>query len=300
MGAGVVTVAGILLIVLLISIVGAIFVYTDVKKRQMNRKVWTAVAFVGPFLVGVLIYILNRTPISKISCSKCGASINVNDEECPSCKSKLITQCSNCHCPVEKGWTTCQICGTKLPEHFVQPVRVYEKEKGKGVVLGVVIVLIVAIFVSGIILFNASGNNSNENTVSGLEGMYNIDEKELSNNDTLSKWIESCKKGDEKIYVIVSKASRTCIIYVKDNGKLMTSNMDYHYDETDEWSAAKIQIMSSEYNDVFGYDFFLYKFDVYGETEIEVELDGVITDADVTYTDADISVNTWGGATVND
>lgn len=285
----------ILLIILSISVVGMLFVHFDAKKRRMNTAVWTAIAFFGPFFIGVLIYLINRVPVSELQCSNCGAAVSADDTECTSCGSRLITQCSNCHCPVEKGWTECHICGTKLPENFGQPVRIYKQERGRGVLIGIVVVLIVAIFAGGIMLFNKSeSDNAGENVVVNLQGMYNIEAAELKNNNTLKRWIEDCDSVDERVCAIVSKSSRTCIVYVKNSTMLMNSNMDYYYDEVNDWCRVNIQINETEYYDTFGYRFFMYKFDVYDDTQIEVELFGNIVDVNVTFTDMDISYNSWG------
>ena len=58
---------------------------------------------------------------------------------------------------------------------------------------------------------------------------------------------------------------------------------------------ALILIDETAYEDMYGYDFFLFEFDMYEDTEISINFNGEKADAKVTVTDADISINTWGG-----
>ena len=241
---------------------------------------------------------IKRKHVSEFQCSNCGASVSPESTECTSCGSRLITQCSNCHCMVEMGWTECHICGKKLPENFGQLVRVDKPKKSKGALIGIVAVLIVAIFAGGVILFCAD-NDYSEEVVTDIQGMYNICVKDFRANDTIKKWVQNCDKTDGKVFALVSENMRVCILYIKDATKIMNSNMDYYYSESEDWCKAKIQINEEEYNDVYGYKFFMYMFDVYDDFEMEVEFAGAMTDVDITYTDADIRYETWGGVTLD-
>lgn len=283
-----------LLVILIISVVAAIFVYGDAKKRDMNATVWAIVAFFGPFLLGVIVYLVSRNPLVELQCSKCGAVLPPSVKECPQCKTALLTQCPNCEFPVQKDWKACPKCGSELPQAYEQPVQAYGKEKGYGAVVAIIVLLAFMIFAG---VFSVWSVNSEDNELydsngySGFEGMYNIGKEDLMQNEAITSWISSCDTGNKEVYVLLSKSSRTCLVYLKDSEKLMTSSidLDYHMGKC----SACIFIEESQYDDNFGYDFFLYEFEIYEDTNFTAYVNGNVKDVGVSFTEFDISQDTW-------
>lgn len=279
-----------------LAVVSAIYVYTDAKKRGMNAVMWALIALFVPFLLGLIIYLIFRKPLMEFQCPKCGNGLETHAKICPQCGHSLVTQCPECNFPVQRGWKSCPQCGNELPTNFEQPVRTYQKDSSGFIVIGVIVGIIVLTIVVILITYGAnsiSGNYHSESYV-GLEGMYNITKDDLSGNSTIQTWIEESDASEETVHVLLSKSSNTCLIYVKHSEGLLSSNMELEY-INDEKCSAIIFIDETEYEDLYGYDFFLYEFEVWDETEVDICLNVDDTEERITFTDADISIGTWGG-----
>ena len=132
----------------------------------------------------------------------------------------------------------------------------------------------------------------------GFEGMYNITAEDMAENEAITEWIEKCNSSSGKAYVLVSNSSNTILIYAPNTKYLLNSDASLDC-VTEGEEEGKISlwfyINSAEYEDHYGYDFFLYEYE--GElTKNSIEdvyLDGKDCSADVSFTDADISWETW-------
>lgn len=289
--ARVVNVSMVLIIMLIIMVAAAIFVYRDAKKRGMNAVVWALVAFFGPFLVGVIIYIICRTPLTDLRCSKCGAGLTESANECPECKSPVLTECPQCQFPVQKGWKSCPKCGGELLDDYTQPIRTYKKESGMGPIIALVVVLVIVLLLGVAAITGVRVFYSSSVSYGGSEGLYNISEEDMKENEAITKWISKSNDSKKNIHVLLSKKSDTCLIYVKNNDNLMTIDSEItFYDEDTE---AVFYIEESEYEDKYGYHFFMYEFEVYDDMKITTFYGNDEVDVEVTYTDSDISMDTW-------
>lgn len=286
----------ILVISILITIFVVIFVYKDATKRNMNALVWALVAALAPLFLGLILYLVCRNPLMDLQCPKCGAGIAQYEKKCPQCGSEFLTQCPQCDFPVQKGWTTCPSCGTSLPEDYGQPVRTYKKDNS---IVPLIIVVVLVLFTLIFAVFTVNrvyvGKGDYEGGVgyAGFEGMYNITAEDMAGNSEIVDWLAGCKEEPDKVQVLLSTKSDTCLVYVKDSKKHMRSDVtvDYHGGKCN----AYIYIEEYDYEDNYGYDFLLYEMEIKEDTDVEVYINGHLVDCRVVTTEANISMSTWGG-----
>lgn len=287
------SISGILLIYVVIMIIATVFVYRDAMKRNMNGGLWAVVAFFGPFLLGVIIYLVCRNPITDLKCSRCGASVDKNLNTCPQCGTSLLIKCPECEFPVQKGWQSCPKCGSRFPENFSQPVKTYKKESGVGIIILIVGLAVICIgFVSCSIL----GVSKYAYVGYGYEGtnigIYNITAEELSKNQAIKKWIDKSDESKKDFHILMSKDSDTCIVYVKDSDYLLQSQY-FEMNESEEGNQACIYVDESSYEDLYGYDFFVLEFDINENTEVVFNYNGKVKKAEITFINEDISTASW-------
>ena len=98
-----------------------------------------------------------------------------------------------------------------------------------------------------------------------MEGLYNITEDDFAENETITEWLEDCKKSNKSVYVLLSKESETCLVYVKDNEHLISSTIDLTYYDDQECDVT-IFIDETQYENSYGYHFFLYEFEQFEDT----------------------------------
>jgi RNA polymerase subunit RPABC4/transcription elongation factor Spt4 len=103
------------MLALIFPFVGLIgYVYGDAKRRGMRYVLWTLLAFFVPYLIGVILYFILRTPLPK-PCPACGRLVKTGFVFCPYCGTALEPTCPNCGRGVEAGWANCPHCGQPLP-----------------------------------------------------------------------------------------------------------------------------------------------------------------------------------------
>ncbi len=100
-----------LLIVLLLM---ARYVYHDAKSRGMSPVLWTLVAVFVPYLLGLIVYLIARTPLLR-RCSSCGALSPNESAFCPKCGKPLRSRCPKCQFPLEEDHRFCPACGSTVP-----------------------------------------------------------------------------------------------------------------------------------------------------------------------------------------
>lgn len=97
----------------------------DAKRRGMNSTLWTLIAILVPYLIGIIIYFLVREPLP-YNCPGCGVVVNARFNFCPSCKYNLRPSCPQCKHEVHLEDHYCPYCSTELKG---QVLAVHE---GKG------------------------------------------------------------------------------------------------------------------------------------------------------------------------
>ncbi|MBQ3546004.1 MAG: zinc ribbon domain-containing protein [Lachnospiraceae bacterium] len=292
----------ILLIYIIIMSVATVFVYRDAKKRDVNEKIWALITLVAPFLLGLIIYLVSRPPLVELKCPKCGSVLQREDKVCPECNVDLLTKCPNCEFPIQKGWKSCPKCGNGIENDYEQPISIYQKDKGLGIVGIIVIILVVCIFISFTSVSKYNTSTAYSSSYGGLRGMYNITKEDLSNNSSIESWINECDSLDKDYYVLLSKKSNTCFIYVKNNKGLMNIDSEIQYINGNKCEAT-FYITETEYEDKYGYHFFMYEMDVTKDFEVKIFeadiqedyeiLKGKKCDVKVSVINEDISYETW-------
>jgi RNA polymerase subunit RPABC4/transcription elongation factor Spt4 len=89
------------------------YVNRDAKRRGMNATLWTLLAIVVPYLIGVIIYFLLREPLP-YNCPQCGATVSARFNFCPNCKTNLRPACPQCKREIRIGNKFCPYCGGEL------------------------------------------------------------------------------------------------------------------------------------------------------------------------------------------
>jgi hypothetical protein len=85
----------------------------DAKRRQMRYVLWTLLATLVPYAIGMILYFILRDPLPK-PCPGCGHVEKAKFR--PHCGTLLQPTCPKCDKPVEPTWANCAYCGQQLPE----------------------------------------------------------------------------------------------------------------------------------------------------------------------------------------
>ena len=149
------------LILILMPVLIGIGVYRDAKARGMEPWLWTAVAVLVPYCIGLIIYLVLRTKHKGLKCGSCGTGVEPDYAVCPHCGAKLKYTCESCGKPVAADWQACAHCGAALPQGRAPLVAAAEAPSSKplwiilGIVIGLVLLLL-ALFI-GIPFFTFAG-----------------------------------------------------------------------------------------------------------------------------------------------
>ncbi len=90
-----------------------IFVYRDARQRGMEPVLWTVVAVLVPYFIGLVAYLIARQSQSR-RCGSCGAGVPGDAVFCPRCGAPLSVRCPSCEQPVPEGAAFCPVCGAGL------------------------------------------------------------------------------------------------------------------------------------------------------------------------------------------
>lgn len=90
------------------------YIYGDARRRGMHYIIWTLLALLVPYLIGVLLYFILRDPLPR-ECPRCRQAVLAKFTFCPSCGTTVRPVCPQCGKPIEAGWTNCGYCGSKVP-----------------------------------------------------------------------------------------------------------------------------------------------------------------------------------------
>lgn len=89
------------------------YINRDAKRRGMNSALWTLIAILVPYLIGVIIYFLVREPLL-YNCPACSASVSARFNFCPNCKLNLRPSCPQCKREVRSEDKYCPYCAEEL------------------------------------------------------------------------------------------------------------------------------------------------------------------------------------------
>lgn len=86
------------------------FVYGDGKRRGMRYAMWTVIAALMPYALGIILYFVVREPLL-VPCPTCQTRAQRGFAFCPKCGTALTRFCTKCGRAVEPGWSHCAYCG---------------------------------------------------------------------------------------------------------------------------------------------------------------------------------------------
>ncbi len=89
------------------------YINRDAKRRGMRYVLWTFIAILVPYLIGVIVYFLVREPLL-YPCPHCGKTVSARFNFCPRCKFNLRPTCPQCKHEVRVGDHFCPNCGCEL------------------------------------------------------------------------------------------------------------------------------------------------------------------------------------------
>lgn len=142
------------------TILIAVWVYKDAKKRNMDAVMWTVLAVLIPSYIGLIIYLVSRQKQKLYACPRCGGEVKENFTVCPTCTLQLKRQCPQCGLACEDAWRSCPRCSAELEPLMYPLVKPQEKKDHlvRNIVLLIVanIVAIIAFYIS---LFAFAFNN---------------------------------------------------------------------------------------------------------------------------------------------
>ncbi|MTI96292.1 MAG: hypothetical protein FH749_12585 [Firmicutes bacterium] len=104
---------------ILIPLLIGIFVWRDAGRRGMNQLLWTLVAALIPYLLGLIVYLIvasQYNPLTK--CPGCRNKVEQEFQICPHCGYQLQEACPQCNKPVSPDWNLCPSCGKHLRENL--------------------------------------------------------------------------------------------------------------------------------------------------------------------------------------
>ena len=136
-----------LFVTIAIPICIGIYVYQDAKSRGMEAILWTALAVLIPYFIGLIIYLIVRYNHASHRCYRCGAGVKDTYSICPQCGVELKAKCPCCGVYIEPDWRLCAHCGAELP--YVAPYDTVQQPTGfsknaliKGLIVAAVITLV--------------------------------------------------------------------------------------------------------------------------------------------------------------
>ncbi len=89
------------------------YINRDAKRRGMHSALWTLLAILVPYLIGVIIYFLLREPLA-FNCPQCGVAVSARFNYCPGCGYNLHPTCPQCKHEVREGDHFCPQCAHQL------------------------------------------------------------------------------------------------------------------------------------------------------------------------------------------
>jgi hypothetical protein len=115
---------------LLLAVVGALmiatyvlllgYVWGDARRRGMNHVLWTFLALLIPYAVGLILYFIIREPVA-VTCPSCGTRAHKRHAFCANCGTAVRRACPSCRQPVEPAWRNCASCGQPLQQPEIAP-----------------------------------------------------------------------------------------------------------------------------------------------------------------------------------
>ena len=97
------------------SLLLAVWVFRDARKRDFLPAMWGLLTLIGN-VVAWLVYMLVRSRGAGRRCERCDTPLCGDFVYCPACGARARGGCPGCGHGVEEGWKVCPYCGAELPE----------------------------------------------------------------------------------------------------------------------------------------------------------------------------------------
>lgn len=128
----------------------AVWIYKDAKKRDMEAVLWTLLAVLLPSYIGVIVYFVSRSNEKTYVCPRCRGSVKQDYSVCPVCGLPLKRKCTQCGLDCNDTWHNCPRCSNEL-EPIAYPLSKPVEEKDhlvRNIVLLVVanIIMFIGLF----------------------------------------------------------------------------------------------------------------------------------------------------------
>lgn len=196
-----------LFVVLGLWIALGVYVWRDAGRRGMNRGLWTVVVLLVPYFLGLIIYLLARSPQAEYRCGQCGQPVRLEFDRCPYCGVRLRGSCPSCGQSVEADWKLCPHCGQPLAEQ--DGVRPPVRKKDRIWLVPLIALLVLAALIVGLLTFNTvtltGGAVAEEWTDEGVSASWaQIGPEALEAVEEAAQWYEeSVAAGDgTELYIL--------------------------------------------------------------------------------------------------
>ena len=92
LGIGVAIFLGALIAVAVIALIVllGVWTYRDAQNKGMNGILWTAIVFLVPSCIGLIIYLIVRMDNHRVTCSNCNQTVNGKEKYCSNCGMELV------------------------------------------------------------------------------------------------------------------------------------------------------------------------------------------------------------------
>lgn len=90
------------------------YVFRDAKRRGMNTWLWLVIVIIVPNFLGLLVYLLLRSPLTRERCPQCGFLTRSDQAFCPKCGHRVKTTCPHCQKFIDPDQSFCSYCGQRL------------------------------------------------------------------------------------------------------------------------------------------------------------------------------------------
>lgn len=171
----------------------AVWIYKDAKKRGMEAVLWTLLAILLPSYIGVIVYFVSRSSEKAYVCPRCRGSVNKDYAVCPVCGLALKRKCNHCGLDCEDMWHNCPRCSNEL-EPIAYPMSKPVEEKDhlvRNIVLLIVanVVMFIGIFAGSFVyLFNNADIDIEDFQTPYIEGFDGfVIQTEMQTNQQVTK-----------------------------------------------------------------------------------------------------------------